>query len=81
MQPSSVSACETSCDTDDWLQASRFAAADMLPVAATATTASKLFTDKAKAVLKLGFDGVGDVDIKRLFCVSIIKNYTLISIV
>jgi hypothetical protein len=39
----------------------------MLPVAATATTASKLFTDKAKAVCKLGFDGVSDVDITRLF--------------
>jgi hypothetical protein len=78
LQPSSASACETSCDTDDWLQARRFAAADMLPVAATATTASKLLTDNAKSVCKLGFGGVFDDDIEGFHCISIKKNYTLI---
>jgi hypothetical protein len=44
----------------------------MLPVAATATTASKLFTDKAKSVCKLGFEGVSDVDITGVF--SLVLN-------
>jgi hypothetical protein len=52
----------------------------MLPVAATATTASKLFTDKAKSVCKFGFEGVSDVDITGLFFISIKLNYTLMGI-
>lgn len=46
MQPRFASACDTNCDTDDWLHRSRSAAADMLPLAATASTASKLAIDK-----------------------------------